>query len=217
MAIRAVIFDFGGVLVRTVDTSSREKWEQRFGLPAWGLARIVFESAVSVRAMLGQLPEAEVWDHVAETLHLDADELQELRRDFWAGDRLDTALADFLRGLRPRCKTAILSNAWGNARAVFIDKFGLDEVVDAMVISAEEGVTKPDPRIYRIALERLGVRPEEAVFVDDFAENVEGARAVGMRGVLFRDSAQAMAEVEEHLDASGRTRITDDPDLAKML
>ncbi len=200
MAIRAVLFDFGGVLVRTEDDSGRRRWEERLGLPRRELERVVFESDVSLRAMRGQEPEEAVWQNVAQVLRLGAAELAELRRDFWAGDRLDMRLFAFLRSLRPRYRTGLISNAWESARAVFTGKYGLGQVLDVLVISAEEGVVKPEARIYHIALERLGVRPEEAVFVDDLEENVIGARKVGLHGIHFRETDQVIAEVRRYLD-----------------
>jgi epoxide hydrolase-like predicted phosphatase len=201
MPIRAVIFDFGGVLVRTEDSSGRRKWEKRLGLPEGGLARVVFDSEVAARSMVGQATEAEIWEHVAATFGLNDEQLRELRRDFWSGDRLDAGLVRFLRDLRPRYKTAILSNAWPGTRETFTQIFGLDAVVDEMVISAEEGVAKPDARIYQIAVERLAVQPEEAVFVDDMAENAQRARAFGMWGIHFKSTEQAISEVQKHLEA----------------
>lgn len=200
MAVRAVIFDFGGVLVRTEDDSGRRKWEERLGLPRGELERLVFESDVSVRAMRGQASEEAVWQHVAQVLHLNAEELAELRYDFWAGDRLDPHLLAFLSSLRPRYRVGLISNAWDNARAVFTEKYGLGPVLDVLVISAEEGVMKPEARIYHIALERLGVRPEEAVFIDDIEENVIGARKAGLHGIHFRGTDQTIAEVRRYLD-----------------
>jgi epoxide hydrolase-like predicted phosphatase len=189
------------VLVRTEDRSGRRKWEKRLGLPEGGLSRLVFGSEVANRSMVGQATEAEIWEHVTVTLGLNDGQLRELRRDFWSGDRLDAGLVQFLRGLRPRYKTAILSNAWPGSRQVFTQTFGLGDVVDEMIISDEEGVAKPDVRIYQIAVERLGVRPEEAVFVDDLAENAQGARAVGMWGIHFESAEQAIAEVRKYLES----------------
>ncbi|MBN1179737.1 MAG: HAD family phosphatase [Anaerolineae bacterium] len=199
MAIRAVIFDFGSVLVRLEDPGPRRAWEKRLGLPEGGLAELVFGSEVAARASVGQAPDSAVWDHVARVLGLDEAQLAQLYADFWAGDHLDTALVAFLRSLRPRYKTAILSNAQYGARDAFMDVYGLHHVVDLMVISAEEGVAKPDPLIYRRTLERLDVQPTEALFVDDRLENVAAARALGMRAVHFSDPETALAQVREIL------------------
>ncbi len=200
MSIRAVIFDFGGVLVRTIDPSGRQKWEARLGLADGELSKIVFDSEAASRAMLGQVSESAIWEHVASTLRLDAAQLAELERDFWSGDWLDTELVEFLRSLRPRYKTGILSNAWSGAREAFVNLFGLGQVVDAIIISAEEGVAKPDRRIYQIAAGRLGVQLHEAIFVDDMLENAQAAQAAGMYGVQFKNTPQTINAIKRYLD-----------------
>jgi epoxide hydrolase-like predicted phosphatase len=70
-----------------------------------------------------------------------------------------------------------------------------------MIISAEIGVMKPDERIYQIALEKLGVKPSESVFLDDFPKNVEGAIAVGMQAIHFTQPEQALKELKQLLAA----------------
>jgi glucose-1-phosphatase len=197
MSIKAVIFDFGGVIVRTEDQAGRRKWEAQLGLGQGELSRLVFDSPAAIAATLGQAQEAAVWAHLAEALRLDEAQLDACRRDFWSGDRLDTDLVELLKSLRPRYKTAILSNAWSGAREMFTRQFGLDQAVDAIIISAEEGVAKPLPLAYELAAERLGVRPAEAVFVDDFAHNVEAARAVGMHGIHYTPGLDVRAALRE--------------------
>lgn len=200
MPIRAVLFDFGGVLMRTLDYAGRRKWEERLHLPPGKLEEIIFTSEAANRGQVGELPEPAMWQYVRDTFHLGEAELRELQHDFWSGDHLDRRLLDFLRDLRPRYRTAILSNAWDNARDLFTRRLGLGNCVDLLVISAEEGVAKPDARFYQLALERLGVRPEEAVFVDDLPANVEGARALGMHAIRFESAAQVMADVTRLLE-----------------
>lgn len=197
--IRAVIFDIGGVLVRTEDLEPRRRWERRFGLPDWGLAQLVFDSPVAREATLGRTDESAIWEHTARALGLSADELAQLQRDFWAGDRYDEALIDYLRSLRPRYKTGLISNAWPGARTFHQHKLNR-ETFDVLVFSAEEGIAKPAPEIYRRALTRLGVAATEAVFVDDAIENVAAAQALGMAGVHFRQGMSA-AEVRAALEA----------------
>jgi epoxide hydrolase-like predicted phosphatase len=198
--IRAVIFDFGDVLFRTEDPRRRRKWEKHLGLPEGELVNLVFESEVADHSIVGQATEADVWRYVATTYSLNDEQLSELRLDFWSSWRLDAELVDFLGDLRPRYKTAILSNAWPGAREVFTQMLRLDEVVDAMIISAEEGVAKPDARIYQIAVDRIGVQPEEAVFVDDKEENVQVAQEYGIWSIQFKSTQQAIVDVQRYLD-----------------
>jgi len=195
MTIRAVLFDVGGVLLRTEDLTPRRRWEQRFGLTEWGLAEIVFSNPVARRSSLGQASQVEVWAEVARRLSLAPEELEALKLDFWKGDVWDEALLGFIRSLRPRLKTGIISNAWSDALEL-VKTHVNQETFDEVLFSSEEGVEKPELEIYQRALARLNVLPTEAIFVDDMPKNVEGARAVGMVGVHFTDSLKVRAEIE---------------------
>lgn len=195
--IKAIIFDFGGVLVRTEDASGRRRWEARLGLSDYELDQLVFNSEAALRATRGELPHGAVWEHVAAALKLNAEQLDACQKDFWLGDRLDVDLSALLKSLRPGYKTAILSNAWSSGRETIAREFGLEQAVDAIIISAEEGLAKPDPRLYRLAAKRLGVQPGEAVMIDDFLVNVEGARAAGLQAIHYRPGLDVRAELEK--------------------
>lgn len=202
MAIRAVAFDFGGVLCRLVDYNGRRRWEERFGLSKGELTRIVLESEVAQRCLLGQVTEAEVWEHTALYLGLNCADIGALQNDFWSGHIVDTRLACLLHELRPRYKTAILSNFWTGARRKFAQVFGMEEgLVDKLIISSEEGFAKPDARIYYLAVHRLGVLPEEMLFIDDVPENIVSARKIGIRGIVFEATEQIEKEIEQTLRA----------------
>lgn len=195
LSIRAIIFDFGGVIVRTEDQTVRLRAAARLGVTLDELYQTVFDSPVAAQATVGAVPAEAVWAHATSLFKLDPASLAQLQADFWSGDRRDDALVAFIRSLRPAFKTGILSNAWSDGRWIIGEKFGLADAVDDLVISAEAGIAKPDRRIFELALARLGVQPAEAVFVDDFARNIEGARAIGMPAVHFKGTAQAIAEV----------------------
>ncbi|MDV7390912.1 hypothetical protein RZS08_06155, partial [Arthrospira platensis SPKY1] len=98
------------MLVRTHDQSGRRAWEQKLGLAPGEAERIVFNSPVGQQAQRGEMSDAALWAWVGDHLAL-GDDLAAFRRDFWAGDALDTALVDFIRALRPAYQTAIISNA----------------------------------------------------------------------------------------------------------
>jgi epoxide hydrolase-like predicted phosphatase len=199
--IKSVIFDVGGVLVRTHDQSSRRKWEARLGLKPGSLAQLVFNSEPGCKAQLGQASSQEVWAWVGTHLGLNRDELATLKHDFWAGDQVDHDLCDYIRRLRTRYHTGMLSNSWARDSRAMAKKFGFADCFDVFVTSAEVGVMKPDARIYQIAMQRLGVSPSESVFVDDFSENIEAARRLGMYVIQFAAPAQAREQLEELLGA----------------
>lgn len=202
MPIRAVILDFGGVLVRFVDPHGQRKWEETLKMSEGELFAAVVESEASDHAMVGKISEDELWSHLGDSFKLDPQQLEELKQDFWRGQQVNTRLIQFIRDLDTSLKTAILSNAWSDARQTFVQIFGMDQLVDTIIISAEEGVAKPDPRIYELAAARLGITPQEAIFIDDLKENVEGAKAVDMQAVHFENNAQALAEIRSFLNTS---------------
>jgi HAD superfamily hydrolase (TIGR01509 family) len=183
---RALICDWGGVLMRTVDVRPRMAWERRLGLPPGGLVELFFGGDAWQRAMESPIGLEEVWAECTDGLGLSEEDLTALNHDFWAGDRLDEELVALLRGLRAEgVRTALLSNH-SVMLAHLLDDLELEGLFDVRLISALEGVMKPDPVVFQRALDRLGVTAAEAVFVDDWDVHVAGARAVGIDGIRFR-------------------------------
>jgi epoxide hydrolase-like predicted phosphatase len=199
-SIGAVMFEIGGVLVRTEDSVGRRKWERRLGLPEWGVSALVFDGVPALRASMGQGPDEAIWHSVAQACHLSSDVLAQLRADFWSGDRLNQDMLAYLRSLRPQYRTGILSNAWPEMRDMNVQRFGLVNVVDEVIYSFQCGLLKPDPGSYRLILDRLGVEPRQTVFVDDAERNIIGARALGMITVQFSDTQQAITELRALLE-----------------
>ena len=90
----------------------------------------------------------------------------------------------------------MISNAWPDLHDYLVEK-RVENAFDALVISAEVGIMKPEPEIYQLALDKLGVSAREAAFVDDTPLNVEAARALGMHGILFREPVRALSDLKE--------------------
>lgn len=204
-AIEVVLWDLGGVILRTEDRRPRAAWESRLGLGEGELERLVFAGEMGRRAALGQAGPEQVWRWVGERLGLAEEDLQSLRREFWQGDRLDPALVQYIRDLRQDRRTALLSNAWPGMRRLIERDWGIGDCFEAVFISAELGLVKPDPAVYRLALDRLQVAPGQVLFVDDFPENVQAAAALGLHAVRFRSSDQTIQEVTAALADSGRS------------
>ncbi len=183
--IKSVIFDVGGVLIRTEDPQPRRHLEERLGLAAGQAEFIVFNSERGRAAQLGQIPSTQLWAGVQDELGLGEEELRQFQHEFFGGDVLDRSLIDFVRRLRSRYSTAIISNYMDELPRLLHDIHAVDDAFDLIVVSSLEKIMKPDPIIFERTLERLKLRPEEAIFIDDFAHNIEGARAVGMKAIHF--------------------------------
>lgn len=199
MSIKAVFFDLGGVILRTEYQAPRQHLAESFGMDYDDIDKVVFgggPKGSAARASIGEITEEEHWKNVMKTLKLPASEYERVREEFFAGDVVDHEIVDFLRSIKPKYKVGLISNAWNGLRDYIVrEKF--DDAFHHMIISAEVRVAKPDPKIYHIALEQLQVQAEEAVFVDDFIENIEACEKVGMKGIHFKDPKSALQQLKQ--------------------
>ena len=111
----------------------------------------------------------------------------------------NTQLIGYVRQLRPRCRTGILSNSFVGAREREQAAYGFEDLVDEIIYSHDCGMSKPDPRIYALTCERLEVEPAQMAFLDDSGLCVDGARQVGIHPVLYQRNSQAIRDIESVL------------------
>jgi putative hydrolase of the HAD superfamily len=190
---RAVLFDLGGVVVKNTWDVLDAHWTLRLGLDPGAFLAAVF-GGNDAEALVGKVAARDWWTVVYERLGLDDEQREELRAEIEAASPIDDQMVSFIRSLRPPHRTAYLSNAWDDVRP-WLGRQGIADAVDEVIISAEVGVAKPDPRIYRVALERLGAQPADAIFIDDSEVNVEAARVIGITAILARSTRQVIDDV----------------------
>jgi putative hydrolase of the HAD superfamily len=186
--VKGLIVDFGGVLTTDVFESFRA-FSEAEGLEP-DAVRERFRGDPEARGLLealelGEITEAEYEPRLAAVLGVEPAGLVDR---LFGGMRPDEAMIAGVRAARRAgVRTGMLSNSWGDDR---YDREQLASLFDAWVISGEVGLRKPDPAIYSLAAERLGVAPEECVFVDDLPGNLKPAAALGMATVLHGGDAK---------------------------
>jgi epoxide hydrolase-like predicted phosphatase len=195
MTIKAVFFDLGGVIVRTEFQAPRQQLADRLGMDYEDLSKIVFDSDSGLKASIGEIAADAHWASIIKRLKRPVSELSLIREEFFAGDIVDRTLVEYIRSLRGKYKTGLISNAWSDLRD-FVVREKFDDAFDRMIISAEVGAVKPDPKIFQIALEQFRVKPREAVFVDDFYINIEGCEKVGIKGIHFKDAESTLQQLK---------------------
>ena len=196
MAIRAIVFDIGGVLEITPDLGVAASWEQRLQLPDGEIGHRLGD--IWEAGAIGTISEEDVNTSLRERLGISAAQVEALTEDVWneyLGTRNDE-LFEYFRNLRPRYQTALLSNSFVGARQREEQRYKFSTLCDDIVYSHEVGMLKPDARIYALTCERLGRKPEQVVFLDDLEANVVGAQEAGMHAVLFKDNTQAIADIQ---------------------
>ncbi len=202
MTIRAVVFDIGGVLEITPNTGGQAKWEERLHLTLNELDERLRQMGID--GSLGPCSEEEWQAGLREVTGIDQAQAGEFMRDLWQWYlvELNTELVTFFAGLRPRYPTAILSNSFVGARRKEEERYRFHEMTDHIIYSHEVGLAKPDPRIYTLTCERLGVQPVEMIFLDDWEANIAAAREFGIHGILFKENAQAIADIQACIQAN---------------
>jgi putative hydrolase of the HAD superfamily len=211
--IEAIVTDFGGVLTTPL-LGAFAGIQRARGIPleAFGAALAhaaeqdgganplyeLEKGAISERAFLAKLGAA---------LHAELGrevELAGFGATFFEHLHPNDELFAFMRALHGRgYRMAILTNNVREWEPFWRSMLPIDEIFELVVDSGFEGVRKPDPAIYRLTLERLGIAPAAALFVDDLELNCDAARALGMEAMWFRSTAQTIADVEALLARGG--------------
>lgn len=203
---RGLLADFGGVLTTNVFDSFKAFCRAE-GLPDDAVKNMFRERGEGLsllrRLEKGELTADEFSIQFAPLLGVSSEGLVER---LFGGIGPDEPMIDAVRRARAAgVRTGLISNSWGDGIAY--EPALMEELFDAVVISGEVGLHKPQPEIFRLGAERIGVEPEDCVFVDDLRENCEGAEAVGMTAVLHRGAEGSIPQLEELLDVplSGAT------------
>ncbi len=197
--IRAVIFDFGGVLVRMVDDRPRQQLASQLGVTLSRLDELVFSSLSAQQASRGEITVDMHWEEVRKALHIEPEAMPAFLDKYWSADDVNWELLDYIRKLKPAYKIGLLSNAWDNLRQTMHERWHIDGLFDELVISAEVKMVKPDPRIFHLALERIACLPAESIYVDDMEENVMAARREGLLAIHHRETRSTISALEQYL------------------
>jgi len=210
--ISVVVSDFGGVLTNPL-WEAFEGVNARLGIPPLELnhALVALESETGVHP-LHALERGEMTEHdflSALDVRLTAalgrsSRMLEFPEHYWEGLSVNTPALDELAAVKARgYRLALLTNNVREWEPRWRAMFPVDELFEVVVDSAFVGMRKPEPRIYELTCSRLGVEPAECVLLDDFDNNCEAARGVGLRAVRFDHNEQALAELRELLVKSG--------------
>jgi HAD superfamily hydrolase (TIGR01509 family) len=205
--ITGVIFDYGRVLAWTQHQEPRAAWERQLGLAPGALTRAVHNEHSWIAAQRGTISIDAHWQEVSTALRLTPADTTALRAAFYAGDVLNVELVACIDRLRAHgLRVGLLSNFSADLRTMLAQQ-DLLRRFDALAISAEIGIMKPDAAAYQAILAMMQMEAHTCVFIDDVLANVAAAQAVGLHGILFEDNPPCLAALvrllEIHSDARG--------------
>lgn len=199
MPIRGIVFDIGGVLEYTKPMNFDEHWEKELGLEKGAIINRMRETWE--RSGIGKVTLEELHQKLTEIMGMTATQVHDYMEELWVAylGTLNQELYEYFKSLRPKYQTAILSNSFVGAREREEAAYQFSECCDFIIYSHEVGLQKPDPAIYALTCERLKLPAEQVIFLDDRESLIDAAKAFGMHGIVFKNNAQAIAEIEELL------------------
>jgi epoxide hydrolase-like predicted phosphatase len=163
----------------------------------------MFGSQAWEEVLVGRKTSDQYWNEIGPLLGLhSAEAIASFRRRYHEDEAINEPVLEIIRRLRGSYKLGVVSNCPAGL-ATWLADWQILDLFDAVVCSGDEGVAKPDPAIYQLALERLAVRPAEAVFVDDTLGHVEAARALGLHGIHFTRPEALEAQLDQLLAGQG--------------
>jgi putative hydrolase of the HAD superfamily len=209
--IRAIVSDFGGVLTTPL-LSSFVAVQDEIGIATEDLGKAM-RAATEKRGEnplfemeRGELAEGAFLDLLADALEPlvgHRPHLHRFREVYFEALHPNREMIELMRELKASGLTmALLTNNVREWEPLWRSMLPVDEIFEEIVDSAFVGCRKPEARIYEMTLERIGMRAEDCLFIDDLHPNCEGAEAIGMRAVHFRDNEQAIGEIRRLLKFS---------------
>ena len=195
--LRGIIFDFGGVLTKIRPRNAiLRRCEDELGLAKGKLASLLFTGEHWWAVSTGKISDEEYWQHVTDALGGRVPALLEpFKHNSFAYEDLNQRMITLGRRLQKRYRTALLSNA-----TIYLDtllaEHGLTAVFDVIVNSARVGLRKPDPEIFELTMQSMGLVPRQCLFVDDRVRNTTAAQALGLRTIVFRSAAHLIRQLK---------------------
>jgi HAD superfamily hydrolase (TIGR01509 family) len=173
--MQVIVFDFFGVICSEIAPFVLPKYMSQE-------AAVAYKASIVGKADVGAISQDEMF---AELSQLTGAPPAQLEAEFWSFVRIDSAMVALIEELRGKYRVALLTNAVVPFFRLIMKEHALDRLFDVVLVSSEEGLAKPDPAFYTRMIDKLGVRGEDCLFIDDNPVNLDAARAVGMRARQF--------------------------------
>ncbi len=184
--IKAIIFDCFGVLYPNASAHFFQRHSSLFNNDTTYLDKL------NLQIDLGQITRAKFFSSLAENIGISAEQIQ---REIDQELIVDQKLIEIIKGLR-NYKIGLLSNA-GKEEIDIIYRDKIDSLFTSKTISYETGFVKPSKEIFEVCLQRLEIKPEESLFIDDSVINISAAQTFGMNTVLYNDVKEFSSELEK--------------------
>ncbi len=198
MAIKAIIFDMEGVLMKTKDADLYLSMAKALNAPYEKVKPIFFDD-FNDKVDLGLASQDDFDRRLIEKLGFEEEKIPIVQQVIDEQAYIDALLLEKIEQLRQHYKIGLLSNYSSMMREKIEEEWKIDHLFDAIIISCEVGMIKPEKAVFDLILKQLNAEPGEAVLIDDRIKNITGARSAGLHAILYDSREQSLAELDKLL------------------
>ena len=194
--IKAILFDFGLVVSTPRPTACFRAYERDLGIAEGSINRIMFDGPAWQEALVGRLTMQAYWRAIGPSLGLTRQrQIDAFQRRYYGDESVNPDVLNLIRRLHGNYHLAVLSNHPPGLDQWLRD-WGIRDFFDVVYCSGDEGRVKPDSAVYHATLDRLGVLPAQAAFIDDTVGHVTAARSLGIHGIVFSDARRLERDLD---------------------
>lgn len=195
--IKGIIFDIGGVLVDVKIKSFLQQFVKEAGLSKESLYSMIILGEEWEKFEKGMITEEELKDKIENDHGIDPSLMDKMAGDWRSSIKSIPETISIVKKLMGRYKLFALSNVDENTTKSCFNRFDFQKLFDEVILSFKVHMRKPDPEIYEYALKRMGLKPEETVFIDNYPPNLPTAKEMGIHTILFKNPDQLKKELSE--------------------
>jgi len=196
MNIKAILWDFSGVLLIPTDGRGNDYYAKSLGITA-EILDAYQQSDLNRRVNLGEITSTEFYRTILSEQGIELNRLSQREKIFFEAFQANTPLIQFIRTIPKTIKLSLLSNYSNSLRPILENTLKIADLFDEIIISSEVKLLKPEKEIFQLAFNRLGARPQETIFIDDTAENTTAAAELGIHAIPYCDNAQIISAINE--------------------
>jgi glucose-1-phosphatase len=194
--IKTILFDWGGVCCSGANQYTAPILLSHLKISDAEIIQRVLD--IETNFVEGKISKDEFWDGIIKRLNVqEITNKEELRIHYLNSYKLYPDVLNLAKNLKEKYKVALLSNLNEEMEAHIQKNHNTQHYFNPLIFSHKEGFSKPEKKIYELALEKLNCKPDEIVFIDDSKTNIEAAKKVGIIGILFTNYDKLVRDLEK--------------------
>ncbi|MCD6356686.1 MAG: HAD family phosphatase [Anaerolineaceae bacterium] len=194
-SIKGVIWDLAGVVLFPIRGTFDSLLAERLGVPAHEIGRAM-RGEETILWDTGEMDDDAFFTYLLKELRLPLEKISAIRQFMFHDFRVDQKILTFIKRIKKTHTTALLTNFPSHLHTLMKTDWIIESAFDHIIASCDVKLVKPDPALYKLALDRMGFKAEECVFIDDRQVNVDAAAGLGIHSILYQNRGQAIKDIE---------------------